>query len=261
MESANELFIEESGCHNTETILFLHASGYSSKMWGYHIAALKSDFHCLAVDLPGHGKSLKTAWTNFDTAAEMLTDIIKKRAHSHPHLVGLSLGASLSLTLLANSPDLVGRVIIDGSGHQPIKGYRAVIAGVYAVSLLKDTHLFARLMTKMMQENGVPEQECRSFIEDLQSTSSQSFRRAMSQANVLKLDLTFDNPAFFVSGGQESETIHESHQWLAKQNAQSECAYYPGKGHAWMLGDPDTHLQLVRYFLQDDIFPNKLKRF
>ncbi|AND78932.1 alpha/beta fold hydrolase [Streptococcus pantholopis] len=90
MESANELSIEESGCHNTQTILFLHASGYSSKVWGCHIAALKSDFHCLAVDLPGHGKSLKTAWTNFDTAAEMLADIIKKRAHSRPLLVVLA---------------------------------------------------------------------------------------------------------------------------------------------------------------------------
>ena len=82
----------------------------------------------------------------------------------------------------------------------------------------------------------------------------------MSQANMLKVNATFDNPAFFVSGEKESETIHQSHQMLAHKNTQSDCAYYPGASHAWLFSDIASHIQLVKYFLLGDDFPEKLHR-
>ncbi|MGT2929133.1 alpha/beta fold hydrolase [Streptococcus dentasini] len=255
------LFIEETGQEQKQTIIFLHASGSSSKMWQHHIAALKNDFHCIAIDLPGHGNSRNIEWTTFDDVTEMIASIIKAKAHGKPHLVGLSLGASLILKLLVKEADLVGQAIVDGSSHQPIKGYRKVIAGVYVMSLLKNTKLVAKLMSSMMAKDGVPEEEYRSFVADLQQASKRSFHRAMSQANLLRINLRVDNPVFFVSGGKESGSIHESHQLLVSKNPASECAYYPDKGHAWLFSDVTTHIQLVQYFLQRAAFPNQLRRF
>ena len=255
-----QLFIEESGRENTKSIVFLHASGLSSKMWRHHIAALKSDFHCILIYLPGHGNSRNIKWAYFDDVTEKIADIIKDKAHGKPHLVGLSLGGSLILKLLEKQADLVDKVIVDGAAHQPIKGSRKIIAIVYLMSLLKDAEFVARLMAKMMQENGVPEEECQLFVADLQRATKRSFRRAMSQANILKVKANFNNPAFFVSGEKESETIHQSHQILAHQNAQCDCAYYAGESHAWLFSDIATHIQMVRYFLLGDKFPEKLHR-
>lgn len=225
------------------------------------MAALQNDFHCIVIDLPGHGNSWDIEWTRFDEVANLIAKIIKSRSHGKPHLVGLSLGACLIFSLLEKHADLIDRVIVDGAGHQPIKGYRKVIATVYAMSLLKNTKLVSKLMSSMMAKDGVPEEEYRSFVVDLQQASKRSFRRAISQANLLKVNANFDNPAFFVSGGKESETIHQSHQLLAGQHTNSECAYYPNKGHAWLFSDVDTHIQLVRYFLQGTAFPEKLRHF
>lgn len=75
------------------------------------------------------------------------------------------------------------------------------------------------------------------------------------------VDINLSNPAFFVSGGKEAETIHNMHRMLAQKNAWSECAYYPDKGHAWLFSDVDTHIQLLRYFFQNAAFPEKLKGF
>ncbi|MGT2883460.1 alpha/beta fold hydrolase [Streptococcus ferus] len=261
MAVISQLFVNEAGQHNAKTIVFLHASGSSSKMWRHHIAKLKSDFHCITLDLPGHGESHEVDWTTFDDVAELLVETIKNRSHGKPHLVGLSLGGSLIFKLLEKHFDLFDRVIVDGAAHQPIKGYRRVIAAVYFMSLFKNTKLTANLMTKMMREDGVSEQDCQTFVSDLQSVSRKSFRRAMSQANLLHVNLDFSNPVFFVSGGKESETIHESHQLLAQTNSQSQCAYYPNKGHAWLFGDVESHIQLVRYFFQDGRFPATLRRF
>ena len=67
-------------------------------------------------------------------------------------------------------------------------------------------------MTKIMQDDGVAEEDCRGFIDDLQRASRKSFRRAMLQANLLRITANFDNPVFFVSGSKESKSIHESHK-------------------------------------------------
>ena len=155
-----QLFIEESGQENKKSVVFLHASGSSSKMWRYHTAALKNDFHCVIIDLPGHGNSRNIEWTDFDDVTEEIAGIIRDKAHGKPHLVGLSLGGSLILKLLEKHADLVDKVIVDGAAHQPIKGGRVIIAMVYLMSLLKDTTFIAKLMAKMMQENGVSKEEC-----------------------------------------------------------------------------------------------------
>ena len=139
----------------------MHASGSSSQMWAHHIAQLKNDFHCITVDLPEHGSSRDIGWTNFNDVTEMIADIIKNRAHGKPHLVGLSLGGSLVLKLLEKHAGLFDRAIVDGACHHPIKGYRKVIAGVYIMSLLKNTKLMGNLMAKMMQKDGVPEESYR----------------------------------------------------------------------------------------------------
>lgn len=261
MAVTSHLFLDETGQQNAKTIVFLHASGSSSKMWRHHVASLKSDFHCITLDLPGHGKSVESEWTNFDDVADSIIDIIQVKAHGKPHLVGLSLGASLALKLLERQPDLLDRVMIDGASHQPIKGYRKVIVTVYVASFLKNTKFVTNMMAKMMQADGVSEQDVQLFIEDMKHTARKSFRRAMSQANLLRLNLNLVNPVFLVSGGKESPSMHESHQLLASQNSQSDCAYYPDKGHAWLFSDVDTHIQLVRYFLQGTVFPEKLQCF
>ena len=89
---------------------------------------------------------------------------------------------------------------------------------------------------------------------DLQRASAKSFRRAMLQANLLRITANFDNPVFSVSGGKESKSIHESHKELARKNRLSDCAYYPNKGHVWLFSDTDTHIQLLRYFFKTEHF-------
>lgn len=148
------LFIDERGKQNLKSIIFLHASGSSSQMWRHHVAVLEQDFHCILVDLPGHGASHNIEWTNFDDVVEMIVAIINSKAHGKPHLVGLSLGGSLILKLLEKHSSLIDRVIVDGASPQPIKGYRKIIAIVYLMSFLKNTKFVANLLTKMMQEDG-----------------------------------------------------------------------------------------------------------
>lgn len=258
---AKDLYVYESGKQHAQTIVFLHGSGSNSNMWLKHIAVLDSSFHCLAPDFPGHGKSNHIEWTNLDEVADAIAELIKAKAHGKVHVVGLSLGGSVIYKLLDRYPDLIDKAIIDGASAVPIKGSSLVIFGVTITSPFLKTNLMMKIMAKSLE---LPHEEYVAFKEDIQMVSRQSFRRAMSQANRLKIDVencSFNSPTFFVSGETESETMHSTHRALSMKLPESQCAWYPSKGHAWMVSDVNTHIQLVKYWLLNDVFPVNLRYF
>lgn len=257
----SDLFVFESGKQHKETILFLHGSGSSSNMWLKHIAVLESSFHCIAPDLPGHGRSNQIEWTNLDHVSDIIAELIKSKSLGKVHVVGLSLGGSLIYKLLEKYPDLIEKVIIDGASAVPIKGSAFVIFGVNLTSPFLKSNLMLKIMAKNL---GIPDNEFNSFKQDFSMVSNKSFRKAMSQANRLKVDIkniTFNHPIFFVSGEKESVTMHDSHQELSQKIPHCESAYYPNKGHAWMVSDVNTHIQLIKYWLLNEPFPENLKHF
>lgn len=257
----NNLFVYEKGVENVKTIVFLHGSGANSNMWVKHIDSLKDTFHCIAPDLPGHGKSNQIEWTNIDEVADVIAELIKSKGHGKVNLVGLSLGGSLIYKLLEKYPELIDKAIIDGASAIPIKGAPFVIFGVTITSPFLKTNMMINIMAKSLK---VPDEEFDSFKNDFKLVSRKSFRRALSQANRVKIDIencNFKTPVFYVSGENESKEMHYSHQFLSKKMPNSECAYYPGKGHAWMVSDIKTHIQLVRYWFLGEKIPEVLEKF
>src|SRR5947209_8702658 len=98
------LYVKETGKANAPSIIFLHGGGASGWTWDEQVAQL-SDFRCLVVDLPEHGKSIGVEPFTFDSAAAQIVEII--RAHGgKAHVVGLSLGAQTIVTLLSIAPEL-----------------------------------------------------------------------------------------------------------------------------------------------------------
>lgn len=252
------LFILESGIGNSQKIIFLHGSGANSSMWRNHFEALDSTFHCIAPDLPGHGKSNHLPWTTLDDVADSIALLIKNRCNGKAHVVGLSLGGSIIFKLLEKYPSLIDRAIIDGASAKPINGAGGIIFGVTLISPFIHNNAIIKIMANSL---GVTPDEYPAFRAGLKMVSPTSFRRAMTQANRQKLDtgnFTVKSPTFFVSGQTESATMHETHKQLTQKNTGCRCAVYPQKGHAWMVADVETHIALVRHWLTGSMFPEKL---
>ncbi|HCE56249.1 MAG TPA: alpha/beta hydrolase [Prolixibacteraceae bacterium] len=258
--TADGLFLAESGTQHAQSILFLHSSGSNSGMWTKHFAVFEKSFHCIAPDFPGHGKSNSIAWTTIDETTDSIAKIIKNKCRGSVNVVGVSLGGSIIYRLMEKYPELIDKVIIDGASPVPIKGHRLVIFGVTVTSPLLRTGFMIKMMAKGLK---VLPEEFDSFKKGFENTSPKSFRRAMVQANRLKSDIDSRQvkiPAFFVSGETESETMHRFHQKFAEKIPGSECAVYPQKGHAWLVEDIETHIELLRYWFFDGEFPVKLRR-
>src|SRR4051812_48129227 len=94
------LYVDEAGNPNAPSIIFIHGVGVSGWMWKTQIAAF-SDFHCLNVDLPGHGKSNHVPWVSLADTADQIAAVIRSRGtNGRAHVVGLSLGGHIAMSLL-----------------------------------------------------------------------------------------------------------------------------------------------------------------
>ena len=58
---AANLHVHESGTPGSAAIVFLHGDAATGGMWDQHMERL-AGYHCLAPDLPGHGRSSHLPW-------------------------------------------------------------------------------------------------------------------------------------------------------------------------------------------------------
>lgn len=102
------------------TIVFLHGLGVSSWMWADQVEHLSGRFSCVTVDLPGNGASHEVPWRSFDDSAAAVAEVIAATPMGRSHVVGLSLGGYVAVTLAARHPAVVDRVVVSGITTDPL---------------------------------------------------------------------------------------------------------------------------------------------
>jgi pimeloyl-[acyl-carrier protein] methyl ester esterase len=111
-----QLFLREQG--EGTPLLCLHGWSVDGSLFREQIKGLSKDFHVLAPDLPGHGRSEASASDlTIDTLAADMRELIELRALENLVLVGWSLGAMVawSMLLSGSAPKVTGLISIDMS--------------------------------------------------------------------------------------------------------------------------------------------------
>ena len=107
----NLAYIDE-GTGN-ETIIFIHGLGSYIPAWDKNVESLKDFYRCIAIDLPGYGKSSKENYIGtMDFYADVINDFCRQKNLHNVILAGHSMGGQISLTTALKYPDLVKRLIL-----------------------------------------------------------------------------------------------------------------------------------------------------
>jgi pimeloyl-ACP methyl ester carboxylesterase len=70
-------------------LVFLHGLWLSSAMWQPQIERLSHDYHCLAPDLPEHGKSTDIGLLTLKNTSRVVANLIREKTpHGHAHING-----------------------------------------------------------------------------------------------------------------------------------------------------------------------------
>jgi esterase len=106
------------GTSGSPPLVFLHGGALTAHTWDLVCLALRSEFHCLALDQRGHGDSEWSPSLDYSLEAHVrdVEGFIDALALSDPVVIGQSLGAFVGIELAARNPDaLHGLVLVDAA--------------------------------------------------------------------------------------------------------------------------------------------------
>jgi len=97
------------------TIFFIHGLGGNLSHWKKNFSALSTNFHCIAVDLPGYGHSDKSFTTNKDQLqfyTDALLTFVRKKSLKKLVLAGHSMGGQMATIMAMQNPQLISKLIL-----------------------------------------------------------------------------------------------------------------------------------------------------
>jgi len=117
MPQYHSLHYETHGDKKNPSVLFLHGFMGNGGSWNEIIESLQKNYHCITIDLSGHGQSLDVDESHFKMpeCAKLIIKIIDKLKIGIFDLVGYSMGGRLGLFVALNYPDHLNKVILESA--------------------------------------------------------------------------------------------------------------------------------------------------
>jgi pimeloyl-ACP methyl ester carboxylesterase len=252
--ASGSVYVHETGQPGLPAVVFLQGAGASGDMWRGHMAELSSQFHCLALDLPGFGRSNHLPPLSRLATAELVADVIRGRVPAgRARVVGLSWGGAITHTLLDRHPELVDGALIDGAGVLSWRGDKLVLLGIGAVSPFLHTRAVTGLFSRMIGLDAVGRA-------DLEASAPRAFRRAFMEGfktPALPVELKASCPVLLVAGEKEAH-VRPANAALASMMPNAIALFVPGVGHGWMARQSELHIRMVEAWLTGRPLPSEL---
>lgn len=140
----NLAYVDEGS--GTQTIIFIHGLGSYIPAWQKNINELKTKYRCIAVDLPGYGKSSKDPHSGkMSFYADVLIEFIEKLKLENIVLAGHSMGGQISMHAALRYPEKINKLILAApAGFERFhEGQKEWFRDVMTVSLVKNTSVDA----------------------------------------------------------------------------------------------------------------------
>ena len=114
--NGTDIFYREAGARDAPTLVLLHGYPASSHMFRNLIAELSDEFHLIAADYPGYGRSEQPpiadfAYT-FDNFAVIIEELLKKLNINRYSLYLMDYGAPVGWRLAAKYPEKIETLIV-----------------------------------------------------------------------------------------------------------------------------------------------------
>ena len=106
-------------------IAFIHPNPMDNACWIFQMAHLSTWYRCIAIDIPGYGRSPKAdAGLTMSDMAEACWEAIDEVAPGEKAiLVGCSVGSSLAPHMYHQRPDKTAALVLSGTGYNPTKEF------------------------------------------------------------------------------------------------------------------------------------------
>jgi pyruvate dehydrogenase E2 component (dihydrolipoamide acetyltransferase) len=233
-----------------EPIVFLHGFGGDLDNWMFNIDALAAAGPVYALDLPGHGGSVKAiANPGLDALTDAVEQFLQATGLKGVHLVGHSMGGAAASAVALRRGDLVKSLTLIspvGLGEEINSGY---IDGFVAAESRKDLKLVLKdlfanqdLVSRQMVDDLLRYKRLDGVADMLRSLASAMFRQG-KQMRRLNEELQSGSIPIQVIWGAEDAIIPATH---AKALSRAKVEIIDGVGHMAMMEAPAKVNDLIR---------------
>lgn len=103
-----------------KTIIFIHGLGSYLPAWNRNVNELSKNYRCIAIDLPGYGKSSKEPHSGkMSFYAGIVKELVQELKLGKVYLAGHSMGGQISMTTHLLFPEIVeGLILVDPAGFE-----------------------------------------------------------------------------------------------------------------------------------------------
>ena len=219
--------------------------------------------HLILLDLPGVGASEgKVEKTLKDTAKNTIS-IIEELGYSKINLLGLSMGGMIAQEVVRHTPELIGKLILVGTGPRAGIGIDKVTSATFLHMLhaiikrkdmkryifytndkigdIESEKVFTRLKNRTKEFVDKPVR-INAFLRQLKAIKK--------WGTAEKDDLKFiKQPTLIVNGEQDDMVSTENSYIMHKKITNSKLIIYPKSGHGSLFQNPKDFSEKVKNFL------------
>jgi pimeloyl-ACP methyl ester carboxylesterase len=252
-----QLYVEEHG--DGEPLLLIEGLGQSTWAWREQVPVFARRYRTIAFDTRGTGRSyVPDEPYEVDDLAQDAADILAGRP---AHVVALSMGGYVALTLALARPELVRSLVLAGTGAGgPDRVPRSQeVRDAYAAAIGLPFHEYGRRTTPMTFSHGWTERNPERFEEILAARLEYPTPDKTLEAH-LQVCYGFysrgweveriDAPALVLHGDEDLIVPVKNGRMLASRLPNARYVELPGRGHNLPLEDPETFNRLVLEFLE-----------
>lgn len=111
LDSLKISYVKEG--NGSPPLVFLHGLSSNLDAWAYNIAGLKGNYTCVALDLPGYGRSSKPVVDYTPSFfAQVTARFLEELKLEDVVLIGHSMGGQAAVKLAVSRPDLVSKLVL-----------------------------------------------------------------------------------------------------------------------------------------------------
>lgn len=259
-----QLYYERMG-RTGPVMAFVHPNPMDQSCWIYQMAHLSTWYRCVAIDIPGYGRSPRAepGLTMADLAEACWEAIDDAMPGERAILVGCSVGSAIAPYMYHERPDKTAAIILSGTGYNPgkefakrrIEAYTAKGIDYRWAYTFEDlspafratplAHFFANLFTE------------RNEHADLDSILYQF--QALRQPDPDGHYEGIGCPTVILTGSEDG--THQSAFALQSRIPNSELKVLPGAGHACQIEQPWLFDRfMIEFLTKHGLFPGAGKR-
>jgi pimeloyl-ACP methyl ester carboxylesterase len=220
-------------------------------MWEKQVAAFR-DFHCLVPDLPGHGKSKNMgSFSIRDSAVKIAAMIKEKTLDGKAYVVGHSLGAQISVELLALSPEIIEKAVV-GSALVKGKGMPGWVKFLFRGTMpLAKKKWFAKLQAKALK---IPPEYFSKYYEDSKTFRGETLLEILEENARYTLPRGLSKcyvPTLVLSGEKESKEMLKSVWDISAIMPKAEGYLIADLGHSYCFESPELFNRILKAWFNE----------